>query len=45
MHDAVRWSHLRTGHRDWDLGDLGPFEFARDDYGRALFALGAHLPE
>ena len=43
MHDTVRWSGFRTGHRDWDLGDLGPFEFARDDYERALFALGPHL--
>jgi hypothetical protein len=45
MHDTVRWSRFRTGHRDWDLSELGPFEFVRDDYVRALFALGPHLPE
>ena len=45
MHDTVRWSGFRTGHRDWDLGGLGPFEFDRANYERALFALGPHLPE
>ncbi|MCF6378994.1 hypothetical protein L2K70_15360 [Nocardioides KLBMP 9356] len=45
MRDTVRWSGFRTGHRDWDLGDLGPFEFARHEYVRALGVLGPYLPE
>lgn len=34
--DTVTWSHFRTGHRDWDLGDLGPFRFQRAAYESAL---------
>jgi hypothetical protein len=33
---TVRWHTFRTGHRDWDLGGLGPFVFARGDYEQAL---------
>lgn len=33
---TVRWHRFRNGHRDWDLGGLGPFVFARDSYERAL---------
>ena len=29
MHSTIRWSGFRNGHRDWDLQDLGPFEFDR----------------
>lgn len=36
----VHWSHFRTGHRDWDLGDLGPFRFERRAYERALTRCG-----
>ena len=45
MHASVRWSGFRTGHRDWDLSGLGPFEFERVAYERALSALGPYLPE
>lgn len=38
--DVVRWTNFRTGHRDWDLGDLGPFEFERSQYQAALSSLG-----
>lgn len=34
--DRITWSHFRTGHRDWDLGDLGPFVFDRARYEAAL---------
>ena len=33
---TVRWCGFRMGHRDWDLRALGPFEFDRDQYERAL---------
>jgi hypothetical protein len=33
---TVTWHRFRTGHRDWDLGGLGPFVFARSHYERAL---------
>ncbi|PWJ26319.1 hypothetical protein ATK17_2476 [Branchiibius hedensis] len=36
----VHWSHFRSGHRDWDLGDLGPFRFERRAYERALTDAG-----
>ena len=36
--DTVTWSHFRTGHRDWDLGALGPFVFERAAYEAALAA-------
>lgn len=39
--DRVTWSGFRTGHRDWDLGALGPFAFSRAQYERAVgLALG-----
>ena len=38
----VHWTHFRTGHRDWDLGDLGPFRFERRSYERALADAGLH---
>ena len=38
----VHWSHFRTGHRDWDLGDLGPFRFERRAYERALADAGLY---
>jgi len=34
--DTVRWSGFRTGHRDWNLASLGPFEFDRREYEHAL---------
>jgi hypothetical protein len=35
--DSVTWSRFRNGHRaTWDLGDLGPFVFARTQYEAAL---------
>lgn len=34
--EVVRWSGFRTGHRDWDLAALGPFEFDRARYERAI---------
>jgi hypothetical protein len=37
--ETVRWSGFRTGHRDWDLSDLGPFEFDRHDYETATAVL------
>jgi hypothetical protein len=33
----VLWSDFRTGHRPWDLADLGPFRFNRPAYDRALY--------
>lgn len=33
---TVVWSNVRQGHRDWDLGALGPFTFDRHDYEAAL---------
>jgi len=36
---VVRWSNFRTGHRDWDLGGLGPFEFERSQYEAALSSM------
>lgn len=39
--DRVVWSHFRQGHRDWDLGDLGPFRFERAQYEAALSVLGS----
>lgn len=41
---TVHWSEFRMGHRDWDLSDLGPFVFDRDQYELALGrpARGAH---
>ncbi len=38
--DVVRWTTFRTGHRDWDLSALGPFEFARLQYEAALSSSG-----
>jgi hypothetical protein len=35
----VVWSHFRTGHRDWDLSALGPFDFDREQYDEALMAI------
>jgi hypothetical protein len=37
---TVRWHDFRTGHRDWDLSELGPFVFDRRDYEAALQAIG-----
>ena len=34
--DTVTWHDFRTGHRDWDLGALGPFVFSRAQYEAAL---------
>lgn len=28
----VVWRDFRTGHRNWDLSDFGPFEFDRSQY-------------
>jgi hypothetical protein len=36
--DTVTWREFRTGHRDWDLSELGPFTFERDQYESALQA-------
>jgi len=36
---TVRWTRFRNGHREWDLGGLGPFEFDRRQYDAALEAL------
>lgn len=36
---TVRWSGFRTGHRDWDLSALGPFEFDRAQYETAVAEL------
>lgn len=33
---TVRWHGFRNGHRDWDLGALGPFEFDRVQYEAAI---------
>lgn len=33
---TVVWDNFRTGHRDWDLRDLGPFSFDRVEYEKAL---------
>lgn len=35
----VVWDHFLTGHRDWDLGHLGPFTFDREQYETALDAV------
>lgn len=35
---SVHWRHFRNGHREWDLSALGPFEFDRLAYERALNA-------
>jgi hypothetical protein len=35
----VRWHDFRNGHRDWDLGALGPFVFDRQQYEAALAAV------
>lgn len=45
MHASVRRSGFRTGHRDWGLSGLGPFEFERIPDERALSALGPYVPE
>jgi len=37
--DVVRWTNFRTGHRDWDLSGLGPFEFERSQYETALSSM------
>lgn len=37
---TVRWAGFRNGHRDWDLSDLGPFEFDRVDYEAAVSVIG-----
>lgn len=42
--ETVSWSGFRQGHRDWDLSALGPFEFARGQYDRALDELARALP-
>lgn len=34
--DAVTWRDFRNGHRDWDLGSVGPFTFERKAYEEAL---------
>lgn len=39
----VTWSGFRQGHRDWDLGDLGPFHFGRAAYERAVAELATGL--
>jgi hypothetical protein len=39
---TVQWTHFRTGHRDWDLSELGPFTFRTDQYRSALEATQAH---
>lgn len=36
--DAVTWSGYRTGHRDWDYGNLRDFAFDRDQYEQAVRA-------
>lgn len=36
---TVRWHDFRTGHRDWDLSELGPFTFDRARYEAALEAI------
>lgn len=41
---TVQWSGFRMGHRDWDLSALGPFEFDRDQYERALGRPDPHVP-
>jgi hypothetical protein len=33
---AVHWHGFRNGHREWDLSDLGPFDFDRGQYELAL---------
>ncbi|GAA1041474.1 hypothetical protein GCM10009557_65300 [Virgisporangium ochraceum] len=33
---VVTWSGFRNSNRGWDLGALGPFEFSRSQYERAL---------
>lgn len=35
----IRWHSFRNGHRDWDLSELGPFDFDRLQYEAALTAL------
>jgi hypothetical protein len=34
--ETVTWSGYRTGHRDWDYGDLREFVFDRRQYEEAL---------
>jgi hypothetical protein len=34
--DQVSWAAFRTGHRSWDLRQLGPFTFQRAQYYDAL---------
>lgn len=34
--DVVTWRDFRTGHRSWNLGDLGPFRFDALAYTTAL---------
>lgn len=36
----VHWRDFRTGHRDWDLSELGPFRFSRSAYEQALRTVG-----
>ena len=36
---TVRWHDFRTGHRNWDLSELGPFVFERREYEAALEAV------
>lgn len=37
---TVAWSRFRNGHRDeWDLSNLGPYEFDRHDYDLAVDSL------
>jgi hypothetical protein len=38
--DQVGWAGFRTGHRAWDLSQLGPFTFSRAQYEAALAAAG-----
>lgn len=42
---VVSWTRFRTGHRDWDLSALGPFEFSRAAYERALDTIRSTLAD
>ena len=39
VHDRVKWTNLRHGHRDWDYSAIGEWEFDRTEYERALASL------
>ncbi len=40
VESQVSWTKFRTGHRSWDLAELGPFTFRRDQYVDALATAG-----